>query len=377
MAAPQSHRIALRLAFVVGLLQGLAQISGLAFGYYAPLACLSVMSGTYGNTLELGRQRVIGTVIGGVILFFAFKGFVGIPLALALPLALLLARLVAGAFGLTVGYTVCCFVVAIGWLKHENVYDSWISLRIFWTSLGVIVSLLALRLIWPSRARMEQRLGLLKLLVDLASTLEAHIQREQQILLCDEEQTHSTLVRHDRKELQERLDGHRQTLLQLRSSRPAAMRELGARAADHPVARMWVLLDGAAFTLILAMAELSRLPAIPMGLSALQAAAEERRQRAEAIVARLRLWESSLGRSMVLPPAPADTWRLPGLSAHHRQSLEQAFQTLTDQEQTGLASRLFQIDRIDQMLREVEVSWGQIIQPRQAPVIAPIGGPDR
>ena len=61
------------------------------------------------------------------------------------------------------------------------------------------------------------------------------------------------------------------------------------------------------------------------------------------------------------------------MSARHRQSLEQAFQTLTDQEQTGLASRLFQIDRIDQMLREVEVSWGQIIQPRQAPVIAPIG----
>jgi len=272
---------------------------------------------------------------------------------------------------------VCCFVVAIGWLKHENVYDSWISLRIFWTSLGVIVSLLALRLIWPSRARMEQRLGLLKLLVDLASTLEAHIQREQQILLCDEEQKHSTLVRHDRKELQERLDGHRQTLLQLRSSRPAAMRELGARAADHPVARMWVLLDGAAFTLILAMAELSRLPVIPMGLSALQAAAEERRQRAEAIVARLRLWESSLGRSMVLPPAPADTWSLRGLSARHRQNLEQAFQTLTEQERSGLASRLFQIDRIDQMLREVEVSWGQIIQSRQAPLIESIGTPDR
>ena len=239
----------------------------------------------------------------------------------------------------------------------------------------MIVSLLALRLIWPSRARMEQRLGLLKLLVDLASTLEAHIQREQQILLCQEEQEHNRLVRHDRKQVQQQLDGHRQTLLQLRSSRPAALRELGARAAHHPVARMWQLLDGAAFTLILAMAELSRLPVIPMGLSALQAAAEERRERAEAIVARLRLWESSLGRSMVLPPAPADTWSLPGLSARHRQSLEQAFQTLTDQEQTGLASRLFQIDRIDQMLREVEVSWGQISKPRQAPAIAPIGAP--
>jgi len=56
--------------------------------------------------------------------------------------------------------------------------------------------------------------------IDLASSLKAHTQWQQQILLCQEEQEHSTLVRHDRKVLQEHLAFHHQTLLQLRSGRP-------------------------------------------------------------------------------------------------------------------------------------------------------------
>ena len=52
---PLITRVDLRLALNTGLVNGFSSLSGLAFGYYAPLAVLAVCSGTYGSSLELGR----------------------------------------------------------------------------------------------------------------------------------------------------------------------------------------------------------------------------------------------------------------------------------------------------------------------------------
>jgi len=142
---------------------------------YASLAVLSVTVGNYGNTLELGRQRLIGTTIGAVVVFFGYRAWGHLPVLVALPLALLMARLIAGSIRLTVGYSVCCFVVIMGWLLHEQQLDSWIPLRLFWTAFGIIMALLSLRLFWPARARLEQRQGLLQLLVDLGHTLKTYL----------------------------------------------------------------------------------------------------------------------------------------------------------------------------------------------------------
>ena len=76
------------------------------------------------------------------------------------------------------GYSVCLFVVVMGWLKHENQLDTWIPLRLFWTAVGVLIALLALRLFWPARARQQQWEGLLALLLDLGQAIAAHLQRE-------------------------------------------------------------------------------------------------------------------------------------------------------------------------------------------------------
>ena len=63
----------LRLAATVTLVNGFANLTGLPFGSYASMAVLSVTVGTYGNTLELGRQRLIGTTVGAIVVFFGYR----------------------------------------------------------------------------------------------------------------------------------------------------------------------------------------------------------------------------------------------------------------------------------------------------------------
>ncbi|NDG01316.1 MAG: FUSC family protein, partial [Synechococcaceae bacterium WBB_32_011] len=61
----------LRLALTAGLSAGLIITLGLPDAMYAPMAVAAVLSGTLGNSLSLGIQRIQGTILGGVILFIA------------------------------------------------------------------------------------------------------------------------------------------------------------------------------------------------------------------------------------------------------------------------------------------------------------------
>jgi uncharacterized membrane protein YccC len=94
-------RDTLRLALTVAVVNGFASLTGLAFAIYASMAVLSVTVGNYGNTLELGRQRLVGTAVGAIMVFFGYRAWGTLPVVVALPLALLLARLIAGSLRLT------------------------------------------------------------------------------------------------------------------------------------------------------------------------------------------------------------------------------------------------------------------------------------
>ena len=236
MSSP-ALRDTLRLALTVAVVNGFASLTGLAFAIYASMAVLSVTVGNYGNTLELGRQRLVGTAVGAIVVFFGYRGWGTLPVVVALPLALLLARLIAGSLRLTVGYTVCCFVVISGWLTHEQQLDSWIPLRLFWTAFGILMALLSLRLFWPSTARLQQRQGLLQLLVDLGHTLQESLQQAS--------------AAERRRTMCQRLRTLRQSLLNLRTERVGALRELGPLASRHPVAQIWELLEHACESLML------------------------------------------------------------------------------------------------------------------------------
>lgn len=68
-------RDTVRLAATVTVVNGFASLTGLPFALYASLAVLSVTVGNYGNTLELGRQRLVGTAVGAVVVFFGYRAW--------------------------------------------------------------------------------------------------------------------------------------------------------------------------------------------------------------------------------------------------------------------------------------------------------------
>jgi len=59
------RRSELRLALTAGLMNGLGSLAPLAYGFYAPMAVLVVCTGTYGGSIGLGRQRLLGSLVGG------------------------------------------------------------------------------------------------------------------------------------------------------------------------------------------------------------------------------------------------------------------------------------------------------------------------
>jgi hypothetical protein len=337
----------LRLALTVALVNGFATLTGLAFAMYASLAVLSVSVGNYGNTLELGRQRLIGTTIGAIVVFFGYRAWGHLPVLIALPLAMLLARLIAGSLRLTVGYSVCCFVVIMGWLLHEQQLDSWIPLRLFWTAFGIVMALLSLRLFWPARARLQQRQGLLQLLVDLGHTLSDYLQ--------------SPPDAKRRNALTQRLRAMRNSLISLREQRVNALRELGPLASRHPVAQLWDLMDHACEMLILDLDELRRLPDPQWQAWGLHRQHEAALQFTAAVADRLLNWQGNLSRSLELqppPPTPRPVLPIEDLSDEQAKA---AFQRLTPSELQQVAGRLMVLNRIDHTLEITERRWRTLV----------------
>lgn len=341
-----SMRDTFRLAMTVAVVCGFTTLTGLSFGTYASLAVLTVTVGSYGNTLELGRQRLIGTLIGGVVVAFGYTALGHLPVMVALPLALLLARLIAGSMRLTVGYSVCCFVVVMGWLEHDQQLAAWIPLRLFWTAFGILLALLSLRLFWPSRARIEQRQGLLGLLQDLARTLDLY--------------DASMPAAERRRLLAGRLRDLRTTLLSLREQRQAALLELGSRADQHPVARMWELLDQACEDLIVDLDALRRQSDLPWQHWGLTRQHEAALEFTAAVADRLRRWQELLRGSLQLSPPPAEP--RPPLHLEMLQESSEALSLLNPQQLSALAARLMVLNRMDHTLTFTERQWRQLGQ---------------
>jgi hypothetical protein len=338
----------LRLALTVAVVNGFATLTGLAFAMYASLAVVSVTVGNYGNTLELGRQRLIGTTIGVIVVFYGYRAWGHLPVLVALPLALLLARLIAGSLRLTVGYVVCCFVVIMGWLTHEQQLDSWIPLRLFWTAFGIIMALLSLRLFWPSRARIEQRQGLLQLLVDLGQTLQDYLQ--------------NTPAAQRRRALTHRLRMLRNSLLSLRDQRVNALRELGPLAAQHPVAQLWELLDQACEALMLDLDELRRLQAPDWQAWGLKPQHEAALTYSRTVAERLLRWQAVLRRSIGLQAPPQEPRPFLPVQSLRSAQADQAYAQLSPEQLQCVASRLVVLNRIDHTLESTERRWQALLQ---------------
>ena len=227
------HRDDLRLAVCVGLAAGLGSISTVPDGYYLPLALAAVMVGSYGSSYALGLQRVICTLLGGLMLLVAQPAFASLPFPIGLALMLGLIRFVGGCLGLQAGYKITGMVVVMGWLMQPTVVDTWLGLKLSWTALAVVLALLALHLFWPSTAIREHQ----NCFASLLDLQQQALEEQRQLLMDSGRRRLSPLRRKQRhRELM-------QALIRSRGSRAAAVIELGANPYSQPQIHLWADLE--------------------------------------------------------------------------------------------------------------------------------------
>jgi hypothetical protein len=356
------NRQALRTAVTTGLANGFASLSGVPDSQYAPLAVLSVATGSYGGAFELGRQRLLGTALGAGLLLVGYEGLKGIPMPVGLALTLGSLRLLGGLLQLKVGYKVGGMIIVMGWLVHEGSLASWLPLRFFWTAFGVLLTLLSLRLFWPAR-------GLDRMLAAYATLLS-------QLQLALRQQAEGLLpgVTGAEGDAPAGPPVHYRTLrnqlLAMRSQKPALMQELGSLAGRHPAALLLANLDATASRLVTLVHALERATPVPQHQPQL-----ERLQRAEAdllcaMAAQLQQWQQRIGRHLQgqrgghsLPKPPAQTLRLPSSWQRLDQELNDPdANTAASERLERIAVRLLLCRQAERAIRDGEASWRAILQ---------------
>jgi hypothetical protein len=343
------NRNALRTALTAGLGNGFATITGLADGQYVALAVLSVSGGTYGGAIELGRQRLLGTVLGSILLLIGYECLKGLPLAVGLAITLGCLRLLGGALGLKVGYKVGGMIVVMGWLVHQGNLATWIPLRFFWTALGVLLTLLSLRLFWPARG------------IILCFNRYADLFRDLH---------HTYLTLAERLNPSEAAAGSpsssyrqlRSNLQNARSQRPAVLQELGNQPSRHPATLLLNSLDAAASRLVTMVRGMER--AVPTARDP-QLVARLHRAEAELLTCmaqRLLLWEEQLrmpvgqSRPPLQPLQAPQSWVDLGSELNDPVANSASLDRLE-----RIAARLLLCRQAEQAIRDGEASWQAIM----------------
>jgi len=153
-------------------------------------------------------------------------------------------RLLGGLLKLQVGYKVGGMIIVMGWLVHEGGLASWIPLRFFWTSFGVLIALLGLRLFWPARGLDSSLAQVARLLVQLQSCFRDLAARVDPSRECQVAGQVAEPVGIDRYR------ALRNQLVAIRQQRPTLVQELGTMPERHPATLLMANFDATASRLI-------------------------------------------------------------------------------------------------------------------------------
>jgi hypothetical protein len=214
------------------------------------------------------------------------------------------------------------------------------------------MALLSLRLFWPSRARIQQREGLLNLLVDLGDALQQVVQHPPEAVQPQAQR---------RRELGQQIRSLRSTLLSLRDQREGALLELGTQAAQHPHARMWTLLDQACEALILDLDQLRRLPNPEWQAWGLQGQANVAETYITGVAQRLLRWQEQLRSSMQVQAPPSEPRPALPLEVLETPESLTGYQRLTPEQLQWVASKMMVLNRIDHTLESTERQWRALV----------------
>ncbi|WP_398325918.1 FUSC family protein [Vulcanococcus sp.] len=357
----------LRLAVCVGLAAGFGSISTVPDGYYLPLTVAAVMVGSYGSSYALGLQRVICTLLGGLLLLIAQPAFTGLPFPIGLALMLGLIRFLGGCLGLEAGYKITGMVVVMGWLMQSTAVDGWLGLKLSWTALGVVLALLALHLFWPNTAIREHQQAYGALL-----ELQREALLEQQRLLLQSAGAPLSPTRRKQR--------HRElmpTLIQSRATRSAAELELGANPYAQPQAHLWTDLERCCAAIAGCITALRALRAPLVAVPAFRALHQAEAQLLADAVALLGLWQDALKRNRPALSADSTSEDLQAsmecLRAVERDLLAQHHlpQVLDPFKQRQVARRLLLCYQIGAVVQRMQLRWQELMVTNKDPSPAP------
>jgi hypothetical protein len=349
-----STRSNLRTALTAGLGNAFASLSGVEFSQYVALAVLAVSTGTYGGAIALGRQRLLGTVLGSVLLLIGYEGLRGVPLPLGLAITLGALRLLGGLLKLQVGYKVGGMIIVMGWLVHEGGLATWIPIRFFWTCFGVLITLLGLRLFWPARG--------LEISLDLVAELLGQLRSCFHDLAARVDPDPSAAgVAADPVGL-ERYRALRNRLIAIRQQHPALLQELGTLPERHPAILLMGNFEATASRLITMVGGMVREAPTPQDPQLVLQLHRAEAELLQAMANQLSHWEQQIRRRQGVPQPPPTGLRLPDSWQQLNQELNDPTANTASLERLGrIASRLMLCRQAAQAIRDAEANWASIL----------------
>jgi uncharacterized membrane protein YccC len=165
---------AAKTALAAALCWWLALRFGLHDGYWGAISAIIVLQSNMGATVTASRDRLIGTLIGGVF-GFSFSLFGVLPWNYIL--AVLLAMIVCGSLGLRASTRLAGVTITIIMLVQKTGSRWGLALdRVSEVILGIVVALAVTTLVLPDRARLRLRDGLAQEFLVLGAFFEAIMQ---------------------------------------------------------------------------------------------------------------------------------------------------------------------------------------------------------
>lgn len=362
------NRNALRLAVTTGLANAFASLSGVQDSQYAALAVLSVSTGSYGGAIELGRQRLLGTVLGAVVLVVTHGALQALPMPLGLAIALGSLRLLGGLLQLKVGYKVGGMIVVMGWLVHEGNLTSWLPLRFFWTAFGVLVTLLSLRLFWPARS-LAQILAAYRVLLGELQRVFRQLADGLESGTAADNQPRANPPSVDSRALRDQLQA-------IRRLRPTLLQELGSLPERHPAVLLIDSLNDTASRLVTLVRAMEQWEPGRQPLPQLEPLHRAEADLLHAMANQLQQWEQAIRstgspeparrprRGLQLPQPPCQALQLPHSWLQLSGELnDPAVNTAAGERLERLAVRLQLCRQAERAIRDGEASWAAIVNP--------------
>ena len=183
--------------------------------------------------------------------------------------------------------------------------------------------------------------------MDLGQSLQQAVQPQPQV--------------QRRLELGQQVRNLRIELLSLRNQRQGALLELGSLASQHPVAKMWTLLDQASEALILDLDELRRLPNVDWQGWGLQGDYSIGISFVQGVAQRLLAWQEQLSDSLQLQPPPSSPRSTLPLEALQSPESLAAYRLLNPKQLQRVASRWMVLNRMDETIASTERQWSAIL----------------